>query len=149
MPPGKVFGELAILYNCKRTATIKVYSIYYLHYYCLLLCLFTKIFNCLFTIFVYRQLQIVNCGPLNDNVSKPLCWELDSFAKLNILVCMILFTFFVCLFVYNFSAHSGPENFKKSRPKKLMKSNKSISRKKSFFAISKMTKNLFLNWKKV
>ena len=23
LPPGKVFGELAILYNCKRTATIK------------------------------------------------------------------------------------------------------------------------------
>lgn len=23
MAPGKVFGELAILYNCKRTATIK------------------------------------------------------------------------------------------------------------------------------
>ena len=28
--------------------------------------------------------------------------------------------------------HSGPENLKKSRPKKLMKSNKSISRKKIF-----------------
>ena len=28
MPPGKVFGELAILYNCKRTATIKVYVIF-------------------------------------------------------------------------------------------------------------------------
>ena len=23
LPQGKVFGELAILYNCKRTATIK------------------------------------------------------------------------------------------------------------------------------
>lgn len=23
MAPGKLFGELAILYNCKRTATIK------------------------------------------------------------------------------------------------------------------------------
>ena len=23
LSPGKVFGELAILYNCKRTATIK------------------------------------------------------------------------------------------------------------------------------
>ena len=37
--------------------------------------------------------------------------------------------------------------------KKLVKSNKSISRKNfgqiSFFAISKMTKNQFLNWKKV
>ena len=28
--------------------------------------------------------------------------------------------------------HSGPENLKKSRPKKLVKSNKSISRKKNF-----------------
>eukprot|EP00096_Caligus_rogercresseyi_P000213 TRINITY_DN1056_c0_g1_i3.p1 TRINITY_DN1056_c0_g1~~TRINITY_DN1056_c0_g1_i3.p1 ORF type:complete len:574 (-),score=180.06 TRINITY_DN1056_c0_g1_i3:275-1996(-) len=26
LPPGKVFGELAILYNCKRTATIKALS---------------------------------------------------------------------------------------------------------------------------
>merc|ERR1719328_739009 len=26
LPPGKVFGELAILYNCKRTATIKAAS---------------------------------------------------------------------------------------------------------------------------
>ena len=44
----------------------------------------------------------------------------------------------------------GPENFKKSRTKKLVKSNKSISRKKildqnPFFAISKMAKNPFLN----
>ena len=46
--------------------------------------------------------------------------------------------------------HSGPENLKKSRPKKLVESNKSISRKKffdqnPFFAISKMAKNQFLN----
>ena len=50
--------------------------------------------------------------------------------------------------------HSEPENFKKSRPKKLVKSNKSISRKNffdqnPFFAISKMAKNQFLNWEKV
>ena len=38
------------------------------------------------------------------------------------------FVYIFPLFVYNFSAHSGPENFKKSRPKKLMKSDKSISR---------------------
>ena len=31
------------------------------------------------------------------------------------------------------SGHSGPENLKKSRPKKLVKSNKSISRKKIFW----------------
>ena len=48
----------------------------------------------------------------------------------------------------------GPENLKKSRPKKLLKSNKSISRKKffdqiPFFAISKMAKIQFLNWEKV
>ena len=47
--------------------------------------------------------------------------------------------------------HSRPENLKKSRPKKLVKSNKSISRKNffdqiQFFAISKMAKNQFLNW---
>ena len=52
------------------------------------------------------------------------------------------------------STHSGPENVKKSRTKKLMKSNKSISQKNfvdqiPFFAISKMAKNQFLNWEKV
>ena len=51
-------------------------------------------------------------------------------------------------------SHSGPENLKKSRPKKLVKSNKSISRKKffnqiPFFEISKMAENQFLNWEKV
>ena len=49
--------------------------------------------------------------------------------------------------------HSGPENLKKSRPKKLMKSNKSSSRfffdQIPFFAISKMAKKQFLNWEKV
>ena len=40
-------------------------------------------------------------------------------------------------------SHSGTENLKKSRPKKLVKSNKSIS------LISKMAKNQFLNWDKV
>ena len=48
--------------------------------------------------------------------------------------------------------HCGPENLKKSRPKKLVKSNKSISRnffdQIQFFAISKMAKNHFLNWEK-
>ena len=52
------------------------------------------------------------------------------------------------------SCHSGPEYIKKSRPKKLVKSNKSISRKKffnqiPFFAISKMAKNQVLKWEKV
>ena len=50
--------------------------------------------------------------------------------------------------------HSGPENFKKSIPKKLVKSNKSISRKNfltnfKFFAITEMAINQFLNWEKV
>ena len=50
--------------------------------------------------------------------------------------------------------HSGSEDLKKSRPKTLVKSNKSISRKTfltklHFFAISKMAKNQFLNWEKV
>ena len=49
--------------------------------------------------------------------------------------------------------HSGPENLKKCRPKKLIKSNKSISQKAffnqvPFFAISKMAKNQFLKWEK-
>ena len=49
---------------------------------------------------------------------------------------------------------AGPENLKNSRPKKLMKSSKSISRKNlfdqiPFFAISKMAKNQFLKWEKV
>ena len=34
---------------------------------------------------------------------------------------------------YSFGCQSGPENFKKSRPKKFVKSNKSISRKNSIF----------------
>merc|ERR1719479_371252 len=47
--------------------------------------------------------------------------------------------------------HIGPENLKKSRPNKLLKSNKSISPKKiidqiPFFAISKMAKNKILTW---
>ena len=46
--------------------------------------------------------------------------------------------------------HSGPEYLKKSRPKKLVKSNKSISQNFiltnfHFFAISKMAQNQFLN----
>ena len=50
--------------------------------------------------------------------------------------------------------HSGSEKLKKSRPKKLVKSNKSILPKNffdqiQFFAISKMARNQFLNWKKV
>ena len=50
--------------------------------------------------------------------------------------------------------HSEPEDFKKSTTKKLVKSNKSISGKSffdqlSFFTISKMAKNQFLNWGKV
>ena len=48
--------------------------------------------------------------------------------------------------------HSGPENLKKSRPKKPVKSNKSISRKKigqiPFFANWKMAENQCLNWEK-
>ena len=48
----------------------------------------------------------------------------------------------------------GQKIKKKSRPKKLVKSNKSISRKKffdqiPFFAIPKVGKNQFLNWAKV
>ena len=39
--------------------------------------------------------------------------------------------------------HSGPENLKESRPKKLVKSNKSISRKKIF-----LTKIHFLQFQK-
>ena len=46
-----------------------------------------------------------------------------------------------------------PENKKKSRPKKLVKSNKSISRtffnQNPFFAMSKMAKNQFLNLRKM
>jgi len=34
MTSGKVFGELAILYNCKRTATIKG-MVYLFHYFAL------------------------------------------------------------------------------------------------------------------
>ena len=48
--------------------------------------------------------------------------------------------------------HSGPENLKRSRPKKLVKQKK---KKINFFyqnplsAISKIAKNQFLNWEKV
>ena len=50
----------------------------------------------------------------------------------------------------SFRRHIGPENLKKSRPKKLVTSNESISRKNffdqiPFFAISKMAKNQFFN----
>ena len=49
--------------------------------------------------------------------------------------------------------HGRPENFKKSMPKKFVKSNKSISRnfldQIPFFAISTMAKNKFLNCEKV
>ena len=53
-----------------------------------------------------------------------------------------------------FWSDSEPENLKKSRPKKFMKSNKSTSPKNffdpiPFFAISKMANNQFLNWEKV
>ena len=55
---------------------------------------------------------------------------------------------------WKFIHNSGPENLKKSRPKKLLKSNKSISKnfffdQIPFYAISKMAKNQFLNWEKV
>lgn len=33
MTSGKVFGELAILYNCKRTATIKGMQIFFFNTY--------------------------------------------------------------------------------------------------------------------
>ena len=50
--------------------------------------------------------------------------------------------------------HTGPEKLKKSSPKKLMDSNKLISRKNvfvpnPFFAIFKLAKNQFLNWEKI
>ena len=53
---------------------------------------------------------------------------------------------------YTFETYNRPQNLKKSRPKKLVKSIKSISRKKflkqiPFFAISKMAKNQFLTEK--
>ena len=52
------------------------------------------------------------------------------------------------------SAPQWARKIKKSRPRKLVKSNKSILWKKilgqiKFFAISKMAKNQFLNWEKV
>ena len=58
------------------------------------------------------------------------------------------------IFGFSSTHHSGPENIKKSRPKKLVKPNKSMSGKKffdqiPFFAISKLAKNQFLNWEKV
>ena len=49
--------------------------------------------------------------------------------------------------------HSRPENLKKSRPKKLVKSNiinvMNFFDQIPFFAISKMAKYQFLNWEKV
>ena len=46
--------------------------------------------------------------------------------------------------------HSGPENLKKTRPKKLVKSNKTINffYQIPFFAISKLAKNQFMTWGK-
>ena len=51
--------------------------------------------------------------------------------------------YFKIVFVFHSKSYSGPEDLKNSRPKQLIKSNISI------FAISKMTKKQFLNWKKV
>ena len=48
----------------------------------------------------------------------------------------------------DFALNTGPENLTKSRTKKLVKSNKSISQN-PFFAISKMAKNQFLRWENV
>ena len=54
---------------------------------------------------------------------------------------------------FRFILHSGPENLKKYRPKKLVKKNlfheKTFFYQNPFFANSKMAKNQFLNWKKV
>ena len=59
---------------------------------------------------------------------------------------------FVNVYCINYGAQ-GARKLKKFRPKKLVKSNKLISRnffyQIPFFAISKMAKSQFLNWEKV
>ena len=73
-----------------------------------------------------------------------------NFRNTEILRYVLIILNYISNKYFCFTFHSGPENLKKFRPKKLVKSNKSISRKKSFdkipfFAISKMAKNQFLN----
>ena len=46
-----------------------------------------------------------------------------------LLVSQVLYWFYMYCSFLGFTSHSGPENLKKSRPKKLMKSNNSILRK--------------------
>ena len=78
-------------------------------------------------------------------------WQWDLFKNIQKLKEEKLFLY---LFKKKSFTHSGPEYLKKSRPKKLVKSKKSISRKIffdqiPFFAISKMAKKQFLNWEKL
>ena len=84
---------------------------------------------------------------LRDFKSLIVSDELSTFTKF---VSDEIFYSYVLKEETQYNLHSGSENLKKSRPKKLVKTNKSISRIKflgqiPFFAISKMAKNQFLN----
>ena len=74
MGSGTVFGELAILYNCKRTATIKGMFQYFW-----LLLILSLTYN-----FFQRNLH-ASCGLLNVNASKPSWWDLEWSSKKNTL----------------------------------------------------------------